>query len=59
MLRMEREIEGLQKDLKQIEESYGTEMLNLVLARAYLLKLNPYRRSRLKGVSDWTGRVPL
>lgn len=39
MLRMEREIEGLQKDLKLIEESYGTEMLNLVLARAYLLKL--------------------
>jgi len=39
MLRIEREIEGLQKDLKLIEESYGTEMLNLVLARAYLLKL--------------------
>jgi len=39
MLRMEREIEGLQKDLKLIEESYGTEMLSLVLARAYLLKL--------------------
>jgi hypothetical protein len=39
MLRMEREIEGLQKDLKLIEESYGSEMLNLVLARAYLLKL--------------------
>ena len=39
MLRMEREIEGLQKDLKLIEESYGTEMLNLVLARAYLFKL--------------------
>jgi heptaprenylglyceryl phosphate synthase len=38
MLRMEREIEGLQKDLKLIEESYGTEMLNLVLARAYLIK---------------------
>jgi hypothetical protein len=39
MQKMEREIEGLQKDLKLIEESYGTEMLNLVLARAYLLKL--------------------
>jgi len=37
MLRMESEIEGLQKDLKLIEESYGTEMLNLVLARAYVL----------------------
>lgn len=39
MQKMEREIESLQKDLKLIEESYGTEMLNLVLARAYLLKL--------------------
>jgi hypothetical protein len=39
MQKMEREIESVQKDLKLIEESYGTEMLNLVLARAYLLKL--------------------
>jgi hypothetical protein len=39
MARMEREIEGLQRDLKLIEESYGTETINLVLARAYLLRL--------------------
>jgi hypothetical protein len=39
MSRMEREIEGLQRDLKLIEESYGTETLNLVLARAYVLRL--------------------
>ena len=39
MSRMEREIEGLQRDLKLIEESYGTETINLVLARAYLLRL--------------------
>ena len=39
MARMEREIEGLQRDLKLIEESYGTEAINLVVARAYLLRL--------------------
>ena len=39
MARMEREIEGLQGELELIEESYGTEALNLVLARAYLLRL--------------------
>jgi hypothetical protein len=39
MTRMEREIEGLQRDLKLIEESYGTETINLVLARSYLLRL--------------------
>lgn len=39
LAKMEREVEGLQRDLKLIEESYGTETLNLVLARAYLLRL--------------------
>ena len=37
--KMEREVEGLQRELKLIEESYGTETLNLVLARAYWLRL--------------------
>jgi hypothetical protein len=36
---MEREIEGLQRDLKLIEESYGTETISLVLASACLLRL--------------------
>jgi ParB-like chromosome segregation protein Spo0J len=39
LAKMEREVEGLQRELKLIEESYGTETLNLVLARAYLLRL--------------------
>lgn len=39
MARMEREIAGLQRDLKLIEESYGIETITLVLARAYLLCL--------------------
>lgn len=37
--KMEREVEGLQRELKLIEESYGTETLNLVLARASCLRL--------------------
>lgn len=37
--KMEKEMEVLQRDLKQIEESHGTEVLNLVLARGYLAKL--------------------
>jgi hypothetical protein len=37
--RMEKEMEVLQRDLKSIEESHGTQVLNLVLARGYLLKL--------------------
>ena len=36
----DREIEGLQRDLKLIEESCGTETINLVVARAYLLPSN-------------------
>ena len=37
--KMQKEMEGLQKDLKSVEESHGTEALNLVLARGYLLKI--------------------
>jgi len=37
--KMEKEMEGLQVDLKTIEATYGTEVLNLVLARAYVAKL--------------------
>jgi hypothetical protein len=37
--KMEKEMEGLQRDLKVIEETHGTEVLNLVLARGYLVKL--------------------
>src|SRR6266404_3854536 len=34
--KMEKEMEGLQRDLKVVEESHGTQVLNLVLARGYL-----------------------
>jgi ParB-like chromosome segregation protein Spo0J len=37
--KMEKEMEGLQRDLKVVEESHGTQVLNLVLARGYLVKL--------------------
>lgn len=37
--KMEKEMEALQRDLKMVEESHGNEVLNLVLARAYLKKL--------------------
>jgi hypothetical protein len=37
--KMEREMEVLQGDLKLVEESYGNQVLNLVLARGYLVKL--------------------
>jgi len=37
--RMEREMEVLQRDLKQVEDSHGNAVLNLVLARGYLAKL--------------------
>jgi ParB-like chromosome segregation protein Spo0J len=37
--KMQKEMETLQGDLKQVEESYGNEVLNLVLARGYLAKL--------------------
>jgi RepB plasmid partitioning protein/ParB-like nuclease domain len=37
--KMEKEMEGLQRDLKLIEESHGNQVLNLVLARGFVLKL--------------------
>ena len=37
--KMQKEMEGLQKDLKCVEESHGNEVLNLVLARGYLSRL--------------------
>ncbi len=37
--RMQREMEALQGDLKQVEDSYGTDVLHLVIARGYLAKL--------------------
>ncbi len=37
--RMEREMESLQRDYKLVEESYGTTMLNLVVAKGYVGKL--------------------
>ena len=37
--KMEREMDALQRDLKQVEASHGDEVLNLVLARGYLAKL--------------------
>lgn len=39
LAKMEKEMEGLQRDLKLIEESHGNQVLNLVLARGYLSKL--------------------
>jgi len=37
--KMEKEMEVLQRDLSLIEESHGNQVLNLVLARGYLVKL--------------------
>jgi ParB-like chromosome segregation protein Spo0J len=37
--KMEREMDALQRELKQVEASHGDEVLNLVLARGYLTKL--------------------
>jgi RepB plasmid partitioning protein/ParB/Sulfiredoxin domain len=37
--KMEKEMEGLQRDLKLIEESHGNQVLNLVLARGFITKL--------------------
>jgi RepB plasmid partitioning protein/ParB/Sulfiredoxin domain len=37
--KMEKEMEGLQRELKVVEESHGTQVLNLVLACGYLTKL--------------------
>jgi hypothetical protein len=39
MVRMEREMEGLQGQYKLVEQTYGHDVLNLVLARGYLVKL--------------------
>jgi hypothetical protein len=39
MARMEREMEGFEREFKVIEESYGPNVLNLVVARRYLTKL--------------------
>lgn len=39
MLKMEREMGNLQEQYKLVEESYGQDVLNLVLAKGYLAKL--------------------
>lgn len=39
MARMEREMENLQGQYKMVEQSYGQDVLNLVLAKGYLTKL--------------------
>ncbi|MGE3757950.1 MAG: plasmid partitioning protein RepB C-terminal domain-containing protein [Pseudobdellovibrionaceae bacterium] len=39
MVRMEREMANLQGQYKMVEQTYGQDMLNLVLARGYLVKL--------------------
>lgn len=39
MLRMEREMANLQGQYKMVEQTYGQDTLNLVLARGYLVKL--------------------
>lgn len=39
MLRMEREMANLQGQYKLVEQTYGQDVLNLVLARGYLTKL--------------------
>ena len=39
MMRMEREMEALQQDLKSVEARYGDDTLHLVIAAAYLTKL--------------------
>jgi ParB-like chromosome segregation protein Spo0J len=37
--KMQKEMAGLQKELKGVEETHGSEVLNLVMARGYLSKL--------------------
>ncbi len=37
--KMQKEMAGLQKELKSVEETHGSEVLNLVMARGYLSKL--------------------
>lgn len=39
MARMEKETEGLANDIKLVKESYGKDMLNLVLACGYLSRM--------------------
>jgi RepB plasmid partitioning protein len=39
MARMEREMANLQGQYRLVEQSYGQDVLNLVLARGYLAKL--------------------
>ena len=39
MHKMEREMTNLQEQYKLVEESYGQDVLNLVLAKGYLVKL--------------------
>ena len=39
MAKMEREMAGIQSQYKSVEQSYGQDVLNLVLARGYLAKL--------------------
>ena len=43
--KMEKEMEVLQRDLKLVEESHGNQVLNLVLARGYVVKL--FKNSRV------------
>lgn len=39
MAKMEREMSNLQRQYKMVEESYGQDVLNLVLARGFLVRL--------------------
>jgi hypothetical protein len=39
MARMEREMSGIQQEIKLVQDSYGPDVLNLVLARGYLTSL--------------------
>lgn len=39
MARMEREMEGIGRDFRQIEETHGRNVLNLVICVGYLRKL--------------------
>jgi hypothetical protein len=61
MARMEREMASLHQDFKQIGESYGDDILHLVVASGYLNKLvgnseiERFSRAALPGVS---GRIP-
>lgn len=39
VMKMQKEMEILQRDLKLVEESHGNQVLNLVLARSYVVRL--------------------